>query len=79
MERLQSTHPCYVCRTDRYKPDIGCPQDRIDEKELEQTVLASIRTMAQLVRGVVQAKQMCIRDRLHLAELAVALGRSTQT
>lgn len=57
MERLQSTHPCYVCRTDRYKPDIGCPQDRIDEKELEQTVLASIRTMAQLVRGVVQAKQ----------------------
>ncbi len=57
MERLQSTHPCYVCRTDRYKPDIGCPQDRIDEKELEQTVLASIRTMAQLVRGAVQAKQ----------------------
>lgn len=57
MERLQSAHPCYVCRTDRYKPDIGCPQDRIDEKELEQTVLASIRTMAQLVRGAVQAKQ----------------------
>ncbi len=51
MERLQSAHPCYVCRTDRYKPDIGCPQDRIDEKELEQTVLAAIRMMAQLVRG----------------------------
>lgn len=57
MERLQSAHPCYVCRTDRYKPDIGCPQDRIDEKELEQTVLAAIRMMAQLVRGAVQAKQ----------------------
>ena len=57
MERLQSTHPCYVCRTDRYKPDIGCPQDRIDEKELEQTVLAAIHMMAQLVRGAVQAKQ----------------------
>ena len=47
----------YVCRTDRYKPDIGCPQDKIGEKELEQAVLASIRTMAQLVRGAVQAKQ----------------------
>lgn len=57
MERLQSAHPCYVCRTDRYKPDIGCPQDKIGEKELEQAVLASIRTMAQLVRGAVQAKQ----------------------
>ena len=57
MERLQSSHPCYVCRTDRYKPDIGCPQDRIGEKELEQAVLVSIRTMAQLVRGAVQAKQ----------------------
>ena len=57
MERLQAAHPCYVCRTDRYKPDIGCPQDRIDEKELEQTVLAAIRMMAQLVRGAVQAKQ----------------------
>lgn len=57
MERLQSFHPCYVCRTDRYKPDIGCPQDKIGEKELEQAVLASIRTMAQLVRGAVQAKQ----------------------
>lgn len=57
MERLQSTHPCYVCRTDRYKPDIGCPQDKMGEKELEQAVLASIRTMAQLVRGAVQTKQ----------------------
>ena len=57
MERLQSSHPCYVCRTDRYKPDIGCPQDKIGEKELEQAVLASIRTMAQLVRRVVQAKR----------------------
>lgn len=37
--------------------DIGCPQDRIDEKELEQAVLTSIRTMAQLVRGAVQTKQ----------------------
>ena len=57
MERLQSSHPGYVCRTNRYKPDIGCPQDRIDEKELEQAVLASIRTMAQLVRGAIQTKQ----------------------
>lgn len=57
MERLQSSHPCYVCRTNRYKPDIGCPQDRIDEKELEQAVLASIRTMARLVREAVQTKQ----------------------
>lgn len=67
MERLQSAHPCYVCRTDRYKPDIGCPQDRIDEKELEQTVLAAIRMMAQLVRGAVQAKQrQSAKDSLQL-------------
>ena len=57
MKRRQSSHPYYRCRTSEYKPDIGCPQDRIDEKELEQAVLTSIRTMAQLVRGAVQTKQ----------------------
>lgn len=56
MERLKSSHPCYVCKTHRYKPDIDCSRDRMDEKELEQAVLASIRTMAQVVRGAVQVK-----------------------
>ena len=56
--------PPAMCQTDRYKPDIGCPQDRIDERELEQTVLSSIRTMAQLVRGAVQAEAAPVRKKI---------------
>ena len=57
MTYMKCQNPYYTCHTYRRKPDIGCPQDRISEKELEQTVLASIRAMAQFILKAKQKKQ----------------------
>ena len=57
MTRMEGTNPYYICQTYRRKPDIGCPQDKMSEKEWEQAVLASIRAMAQFVRKAEKARQ----------------------
>lgn len=57
MTRMEGVNPYYICQTYRKKPDIGCPQDKMSEKELEQVVLASIRAMAQFVRKAEKARQ----------------------
>ncbi len=57
MTRMKSAHPYYICHSYRQNPDIGCPQVRMDEKELEQAILAAIRQQAQLLRSVVRGVQ----------------------
>lgn len=57
MTYMKGQNPYYICHTYRKKPDIGCPQGKMSEKELEQVVLASIRAMAQLIRKAKQTKQ----------------------
>lgn len=57
MTCMEGTNPYYICQTYRRKPDIGCPQDKMSEKELEQAVLASIRAMAQFLRKAEKARQ----------------------
>lgn len=61
MTRMKAVQPYYTCRTYQQKPDIGCPHLRVSEVELEEIVLASIRTMAQFVRKAERAHGRQVR------------------